>query len=127
MQKKTTIASIAAALIVGAAAMSASAQTKADATVTTTPSASAQQADNFTETRRVLAKSNLCDWYRTGGVTWDYAGQQTLTDWTAATQAVTGDLRKVDSTLTGDALDRSAEQHITDLCAHQPTHTATAI
>ena len=59
----------------------------------------------------------------TGGVTWDYAGQQTLTDWTAATQAVTGDLRKVDSTLTGDALDRAAEQHITELCAQQPTHT----
>lgn len=126
MQKKTTITSLAAALILGAA-MSANAQTAATTTVGTAPSGSAQQANNFAETRTVLAKSNLCDWYRNGGMTWDYAGQQTLTDWTAATQAVTGDLRKVDSTLTGDALERAAEQQITELCAKQPTHTAGAI
>lgn len=125
MQKKTTIASIAAALILGAAAMTATAQTTANTAVATTPSA--QRANDFAETRRVLAKSNLCDWYRNGGINWDYAGQQTFTDWTAATQAVTGDLRKVGSTLTGDALDRAAEQHITNLCAQQPTHTAGAI
>lgn len=61
MQKKTTIASITAALILGAA-MFANAQTTADTTVATTRNASAQQATNFAETRRVLAKSNLCDW-----------------------------------------------------------------
>ena len=89
--------------------------------------ASAPAAGDFAQTRRALASSNLCDWYHTGGITWDYAGQQAIADWTAATQAVTGDLRKVDSTLTGDALDRSAQQRITELCAKQPTRTAGAI
>lgn len=126
MQKKTTIASIAAAVILGAA-MSANAQTAANTTAATTPTASAQPANNFAETRRVLAKSNLCEWYRTGGITWDYAGQQTLTDWTAATQAVTTELRATDPSITGDRLMRVAEQRIGELCAQQPTHTAGAI
>lgn len=126
MQKKTTIASIAAALILGAA-VSATAETASNTTVATTPSASAHQANNFAETRRVLAKSNLCDWYRTGGITWDYAGQQTLADWTAATQALTTELHATDPSITGDRLMRVAEQRIGELCAQQPTHTAAAI
>ena len=126
MQKKTTIASVAAALILGAA-MSAGAQTATNATTDVTPSASAPRSTEFPQTRRVLAMSNLCEWYRTGGVTWDYAGQQTVADWTAATQAVTGELRKSDPAVAGDRLARIAGQRITELCAEQGTHTAGSI
>lgn len=126
MQKKTTIASIAAALILGAA-MSAGAQTATSTTTEVTPSATAPVATEFTQTRRVLATSNLCEWYRTGGINWDYAGQQTVADWTAATQAVTGEMRKSEPTVTGDRLARIAEQRITELCAEQGLRTAGSI
>jgi hypothetical protein len=123
MHKKITIAALAAAALFGLSA-AAGAQT-ATATGAQPPTASTQHTSEFAATRRVLASSNLCEWYRHGGISWDYAGQQTIADWTAATQAVTGELRKADPTLTGDALDRAAEQRITELC--QPTHTAGAI
>lgn len=126
MQKKTTIASLAAALILGTA-MSANAQTDAISAASQTQNASAPQTKDFVDTRRVLAKSNLCDWYRSGGIAWDYAGPQTYADWTAATQAVTGDLRAMNPGLAGDRLMREVEQRITDLCRQQVTHTAGSI
>lgn len=126
MHKKLTLATIAAAMFFDAT-FAAGAQTATPNTADQAQTAAAPRGADFVQTRRVLAESNLCEWYRTGGITWDYAGAQTIADWTAATQAVAGDLRKVDPTLTGDALDRAAEQHIAELCAQQPTHAAGAI
>ena len=127
MHKKITIAAIAAAALFGLAATASAQTAAAGASDAQNPTAATQHTPGFAATRRALATSNLCEWYRHGGITWDYAGQQTIADWTAATQAVTGDLRKVHPTLIGDALERAAEQHITELCAQQATHTAGAI
>lgn len=126
MHKKTTIASVAAALIFGAA-MSAAAQTAATPPADQIPNASALRPTDFAKTRGVLAESNLCDWCRTGGITWDYAGQQTLVDWTAASQAVTGELRALNPSLAGDQLARLAEKRITDLCTQPATRAASSI
>lgn len=90
MHENITLAAITAALFFGGA-LSAGAQTATSTPADQTPSTSAPRATDFTERRRVLANSNMCDWYRTGGIAWEYAGQQTVADWTAATQAVTGD------------------------------------
>lgn len=90
MHENITLAAITVALCFGGA-VSAGAQTATSMPADQTPGASAPHVTDFTETRRVLANSNLCDCYRTGGITWEYAGQQTVADWTAATQAVTGD------------------------------------
>lgn len=131
MHKKITIAAIAAiaatALFGLTAAAGAQTATAGAPATAQAPTASTHPTSDFAASRRVLASSNLCEWYRHGGISWDYAGQQTIADWTAATQAVTAELRKGDPTLKGDALDRAAEQHITGLCTQQPTHTAGAI